>query len=77
MSQSITAHRLSQKAYKMGGQKLQLPFLIAVFKAFMEDQKDIADIDVLADLADGVGIMTKDEVRQTDEVYNARLIFYI
>jgi len=64
MSQSLTAHRLCQKAYKMGGQKLQLPFLIAVFKAFMEEQKDISDFDVLGDLADSVGLMTKDEAKR-------------
>lgn len=62
MSPSTRAHRLAQKAYKLGGQKTQLPLLCALFKAHLEDGKDIADIHVLADLANGVGMMSKDEV---------------
>lgn len=62
MSQTTRAHRLCQKAYKMGGQKLQVPLLCAVFKAHMEDEKDIADINVLADLAASAGTMTREQV---------------
>lgn len=61
ISQTIRAHRLCQKAYKMGGQKLQVPILCAVFKAHMEDGLDIANIGVLADLAESVGLMGREE----------------
>jgi predicted DsbA family dithiol-disulfide isomerase len=61
MSQTTRAHRLCQKAYKIGGQKLQVPLLCAVFKAHMEDEQDIADINVLADLAANAGTMTREE----------------
>jgi len=61
MSQSTRAHRLAQKAYKLGGQKVQLPLLCALFKAHLEDGQDIADIKVLAELAESVGMMTQDE----------------
>ncbi|KAF7317069.1 Polyketide biosynthesis associated protein [Mycena chlorophos] len=59
VSQSTRAHRLSRKAYLMGGMKLQLPFLISVFRAHLQEAKDIADIDVLSDIAAEVGIFTK------------------
>jgi predicted DsbA family dithiol-disulfide isomerase len=62
VSQTTRAHRLCQKAYKMGGQKLQIPILCAVFKAHMEDGLDIANIGVLADLAESVGLMGREEV---------------
>jgi len=61
MSQSTRAHRLAIKASKMGGQRLQLPILCGLFKANLEEGKDIADINVLADLATSVGMMSKDE----------------
>jgi len=61
MSQTTRAHRLCQKAYKMDGQKLQLPLLIAIFKASMEDGKDIADFNVLAELAEQTNVMSKQE----------------
>jgi len=59
MSQTIRAHRLCQKAYQLGGQNKQVPLLCAVFKAYMEEGKDIGDINVLADLAEGTGTMSK------------------
>jgi predicted DsbA family dithiol-disulfide isomerase len=59
MSQSTRAHRLCQKAYKLGGQNLQIPLLCAVFKAYMEEGQDIANIDVLADLAERTGTMSR------------------
>ena len=65
MSQTTRAHRLCQKAYKIGGQNLQIPLLCAVFKAHMEDAKDIADINVLAELAESTGTMSKAEVYGT------------
>ncbi|KAJ6466577.1 thioredoxin-like protein [Mycena vitilis] len=61
VSQSTWAHRLSRKAYHLGGTQLQVPYLMAVFRVHLQDCKDIADIDVLSDIAAEVGIMTKAE----------------
>ncbi|KAL0573572.1 hypothetical protein V5O48_008386 [Marasmius crinis-equi] len=61
MSQSTRAHRLSRKAYLMGGQEKQLPVLCGIFKAYMEESKDICDIDVLADVAEQADVMTREE----------------
>ncbi|PPQ77120.1 hypothetical protein CVT25_010814 [Psilocybe cyanescens] len=61
MSQTIRAHRLCQKAYKIGGQAKQIPLMCAVFKAYMEEGRDIADINVLAELAESSGTMSKDD----------------
>jgi len=62
MSQTTRAHRLCQKAYKQGGQKLQLPLFLAIFKAYLQEGKDIADIDLLSDLAAEIDIMSKEQV---------------
>ncbi len=64
MSTSTRGHRLSRKAFHLGGEHLQTPLLCAVFKAHLEEGKDIGDIDVLSDIAASVGMMTKDEVCQ-------------
>jgi len=61
ISQSTRGHRLSRKAYLLGGQKLQLPVLCALYKAHLEDGKDIGDYEVLADIAEKVGMMTRAE----------------
>jgi len=61
IAQSTRAHRLAVKAYKIGGQSLQLPVLCRIFKANLEECKDISDIDVLADIAAAAKMMTKDE----------------
>ncbi|KAK7454440.1 hypothetical protein VKT23_011196 [Stygiomarasmius scandens] len=61
MSQSTRAHRLSRKAYLVGGQEKQLPLLCTLFKAYLEDGKDIADLDVLSDIAEQVGVFSKEE----------------
>lgn len=61
MSQSTRAHRLTRKAYITGGQKLQLPVLCGIFKANLEDGRDIGDVNVLAEVAEKCGMMTKDE----------------
>jgi predicted DsbA family dithiol-disulfide isomerase len=71
ISQTTSAQRLSRKAYKMGGQNLQLPLITALFKAFNEDEKDIGDLNVLAELAENVGMLNKQEAiqfLQTDEL---------
>ncbi|KAF8183928.1 thioredoxin-like protein [Pholiota molesta] len=46
------------------GQKLQVPLLCAVFKAHMEDEKDIADINVLAELAESHRFLESDELEK-------------
>jgi predicted DsbA family dithiol-disulfide isomerase len=61
VSQTTYAHRLSRKAFKMGGQDLQLPLLGAIFRAYCAEEKDIGDIQILAELAESVSLMDKDE----------------
>jgi len=65
MSQSTRAHRLTRKAYIMGGQKLQVPVLCGIFKANLEEARDIGDVSVLAEVAEEAGMMTKDEASCT------------
>jgi predicted DsbA family dithiol-disulfide isomerase len=62
VSQSTKAHRLSRKAYLVGGQNKQLPFLCAVFRAYLEECKDVADLDVLSTIAEETEVMSKQEV---------------
>jgi predicted DsbA family dithiol-disulfide isomerase len=62
MSQSTHAHRLVLKARKIGGQKLQTPLITSIFKATMQEGRDISDVDVLSDLAAEGGIMSKADV---------------
>ena len=59
--QSTRAHRLSRKAFLMGGSRYQEALLSAVFKEHMENSRDISDVDVLSDIAEDVGMMTKDD----------------
>jgi len=61
VSQSTRAHRLSRKAYRMGGAQMQLPYLNAIFRVHLQEGKDVADPDVLSDVAAEVGMMTKAE----------------
>jgi predicted DsbA family dithiol-disulfide isomerase len=61
VSQTTYAHRLSRKAYLEGGQDLQLPLLSAVFKAYCGEEKDIGDVEILGDIAESVGMMSKEE----------------
>ncbi|KAF8235796.1 thioredoxin-like protein [Tricholoma matsutake] len=71
MSQSTRAHRLARKAYIMGGQQMQVPILCGIFKANLEEAKDIGDVNVLAEVAEKVGLMSKDEAvnfLQSDEL---------
>jgi predicted DsbA family dithiol-disulfide isomerase len=62
VSQTTRAHRLCQKAYQLGGQDLQIPLLKAIYKAHMEEGQDIAEIAVLADIADNSGTMSREKV---------------
>lgn len=64
ISRSTQAHRLSLKAYRIGGQDMQISVLLAVFKAYFEEAKDIADTDLLSNIAEKNNLMSRDEVRQ-------------
>lgn len=59
---TTNAHRLCYKAAQISGQDSQLKIITAIFYASMVDSKDISDIQVLAEVAESVGLMTKDEV---------------
>jgi len=61
VSQTTRAHRLCQKAYQLGGQDLQIPLVKAIYKAHMEEGQDIAEIAVLADIADNTGTMSREK----------------
>ncbi|KIY72382.1 thioredoxin-like protein [Cylindrobasidium torrendii FP15055 ss-10] len=61
MSSSLRAHRLARKAYLLGKQNLQLPFICAIFKAYLQMSQDISDILVLAQIAEAVKIMPKQQ----------------
>jgi hypothetical protein len=50
------------KAYEIGGPAAQSSLITPIFRAYCEDDLDISDPDVLADLAEQAGIMSKDEV---------------
>lgn len=50
------------KAYEIGGPAAQSKLITPIFRAYCEDDLDISDPDVLADLAEQAGIMSKDEV---------------
>jgi len=59
--QSTRAHRLSRKAFRLGGMDMQLPYLQAIFRVHLQEAKNVEDIDVLSDVAVEVGMMTKAE----------------
>jgi predicted DsbA family dithiol-disulfide isomerase len=61
LSSTVRAHRLSMKAYRLGGQILQIPLLAAIFKAYTTDSKDIGSLDVLGDAAESAGVMSKEK----------------
>lgn len=61
ISSTVRAHRLSVKAYRLGGQLLQIPLLAAIFKAYTIDSKDIGSLDVLGDAAESAGVMSKEQ----------------
>ncbi|KAJ7733425.1 thioredoxin-like protein [Mycena maculata] len=71
VSQSTRAHRLSRKAFLMGGSDMQLPCLQAIFRVHLQEGKDVGDINVLSDVAAEIGLMTKAEAiafLQSDEL---------
>ncbi|KAI0783585.1 thioredoxin-like protein [Abortiporus biennis] len=61
ITQTTKAHRLLLKAWKLGGQDLQLPLLHALFKGYFEQSKNLGDIASLAGVAAEVGVMSHDE----------------
>jgi len=61
VSQTFRAHRLCHKAYQLGGQDLQVPLVKAIYKAHMEEGQDIAEIAVLADIAENTGTMPREK----------------
>lgn len=62
MSQTTRAHRLSRKAFLIGGQKLQLPLLCELYRSHLGDGEDIADFEILGAISEKVGIMSKEKV---------------
>lgn len=50
------------KALHLGGWKVQSDLLRNIFKAYQEDEQDLCDIDMLSDLAELSGVMSKAEV---------------
>lgn len=61
LSQSTRAHRLSVKAYRVGGQDMQQAVLQTYFKVYFHEGKDIGNMDILGDIAQSVGLMSKAE----------------
>lgn len=49
-------HQMAQAAYKMGA---YLPFALAVYRAYFEENKNIGQMDVLRPLAESVGLDPK------------------
>jgi len=65
------AHRLCSKAAQISGQEAQLNTIKAIFNAHMVDGKDISDPNVLAEIAESIGLMPKDQALaflETDEL---------
>ncbi|EKM58227.1 uncharacterized protein PHACADRAFT_252397 [Phanerochaete carnosa HHB-10118-sp] len=61
ITQTTLAHRLLLKAWKIGGQTTQQAVLTAIFRGYFEDQANIGDTNVLADMAVATNLMTKEE----------------
>lgn len=59
----MRAHRLSVKAYRQGGQDLQQAVVRQLLTASCAEGKDIGNIDLLADIAETAGVMSKADVR--------------
>ncbi len=61
-STTLNAHRLISKAYEIGGSGAQSSLITLIFRAYYEDDLDIADSDVLSDATEQSGVMSKVEV---------------
>lgn len=59
VARSTLAHRLSVKAYKVGGQAMQGRLNDILFDAVFANCQDVSDVDFLADAAEKVGMMNK------------------
>jgi protein-disulfide isomerase-like protein with CxxC motif len=68
MSQTTRAHRLTLKAWQLGGMKLQQAFAKRLFKAHFEDGAIISDVEMLSDVAEAAGVMTKDSVSRSRHI---------
>ncbi|SCZ90319.1 BZ3500_MvSof-1268-A1-R1_Chr1-3g01914 [Microbotryum saponariae] len=55
-------HRMIMKARELGGEAMQKKYVERVFSSYFEEEKDPGSFDVLADDAEAVGMMTKQEV---------------
>ncbi|SGY35017.1 BQ5605_C002g01715 [Microbotryum silenes-dioicae] len=54
-------HRMIMKARELGGEAMQKKYVEKVFSSYFEEEKDPGSFDVLADDAEAVGMMTKQE----------------
>jgi len=61
ISTTTRAHRLCRKAYMQGGQDMQVALLLSLFKVHYEQGRDIADIELLSDLAAQNNVMSKEQ----------------
>ena len=59
---SIQAHRLSVKAYQVGGQAIQQPLISLLFDTCFAKGEDISNEKFLADAAVKVGLMNRERV---------------
>ena len=66
MSQTIRAHRLSRKAFELGGQEMQEKYMDAIFHAYFTEGKNVGDYEILGELAEQAGIMSKEKVRRLE-----------
>ena len=62
MSQTIRAHRLSRKAFELGGQEMQEKFLDRLSLAYCGDDTNIGEFEVHGKLAEEVGVMPREQV---------------
>ncbi|KZV61302.1 thioredoxin-like protein [Peniophora sp. CONT] len=72
LSQTMLAHRLMAKVQAVGGSEAQMTLLQAIFSAYHEQEMDIGSEDVLADIVEEQGILSRDEAisfLQSDELF--------
>lgn len=58
---TTSAHRLCMKALEIGGQDPQLATITAIFKADLVEARDISDHNVLSEIAQSVGVLSKND----------------
>jgi predicted DsbA family dithiol-disulfide isomerase len=61
VSTTTRAHRLCRKAYLQGGQDMQVAQLLSIFKVHYGEGRDIADIELLSELAAQNNLMSKEQ----------------